>query len=330
MVMRMPGARLYLSIVPALLLLACGRDKSHDGDSIEDRDGDGVGAEDDCDDDQPDVFPGATETCDELDNNCDGNVDEGALLTFYADSDGDGVGLAASTIAACAAPMGYVAVSGDCDDDAAAIFPGADEVCDGLDNNCDGAVDEGVLLTFYTDGDFDGYGQAEVQACEAPSGAAALGGDCDDADPALTPEDYDIDGLSSCDGDCDDTNANLTNRCTYGSMYGDFEVFAGYCYYQLFGGITDNTTFCPTCDFNFQATGVSTDGEGCQVAFKAFLGYDRDLGALFFDATDYDGVYQNVGKFPASITYHADYDRLQFAGYGTNGNSYKGTLVMYP
>ncbi|MFH1724500.1 MAG: MopE-related protein, partial [Elusimicrobiota bacterium] len=82
------------------------------------------------------------ETCDGLDNDCDGQVDEGLLSTFYRDADGDGYGNAASTAQACDAPPDYVADASDCDDSNKDTNPGATEVCDGADNDCDGAADE--------------------------------------------------------------------------------------------------------------------------------------------------------------------------------------------
>ena len=70
----------------------------------------------DCDDTNPDVNPGATEICDGVDNNCDGNTDEGVESTFYADTDGDGFGDPDSSTSACEAPSGFVADNTDCDD----------------------------------------------------------------------------------------------------------------------------------------------------------------------------------------------------------------------
>jgi hypothetical protein len=84
------------------------------------------------------------EICDGLDNNCDGQTDEGLTSTYYADFDGDGYGDASQPVQACAQPAGYVANSGDCDDLDAAVHPGATEVCDGLDNDCNGLIDEGL------------------------------------------------------------------------------------------------------------------------------------------------------------------------------------------
>ena len=98
----------------------------------------------DCDDTNAQVYSGAEEICDGLDNDCDGFVDEDAGSIFYQDSDGDGFG-GSTTIQSCEQPSGYVAQGGDCDDSDATINPNAVEVCDGIDNNCDGVVDEGLI-----------------------------------------------------------------------------------------------------------------------------------------------------------------------------------------
>lgn len=92
----------------------------------------------------------------------------------------------------------------DCDDSDPAVHPGATEVCDGLDQDCDGSVDEGVLTTYYADLDSDGYGDpsATLEGCALPSGYAANGLDCDDGDASVSPADAEIvaDGI---DQDCD-------------------------------------------------------------------------------------------------------------------------------
>jgi len=97
----------------------------------------------DCDDSDPNNFPGNIEICDGQDNNCDGLIDEGLMQTYFADLDGDGSGDANNSLVDCSSPSGYVTDSTDCDDTDPNNFPGNAEVCDGQDNNCDGIVDEG-------------------------------------------------------------------------------------------------------------------------------------------------------------------------------------------
>ena len=111
----------------------------HDGDGFSENNGD-------CDDTNAQVYSGAEEICDGLDNDCDGLVDEDAGSIFYQDSDGDGFG-GSTTIQSCTQPSGYVVQGGDCDDSDATINPNEVEVCDGIDNNCDGVVDGGLTLS---------------------------------------------------------------------------------------------------------------------------------------------------------------------------------------
>ena len=100
---------------------------------------------DDCDDSDEDINPSETEVCDGLDNNCDGDTDEGfTMLTYYEDVDNDTYGDAASSVTDCAQPAGYVTNDDDCNDANAAIHPGAtDNTGNGVDENCDGV--DGVL-----------------------------------------------------------------------------------------------------------------------------------------------------------------------------------------
>jgi hypothetical protein len=111
----------------------------------------------DCDDNNPNVFPGAVEICNGMDDNCDGLVDEGVTQTFHADADGDGYGNPLVSVVACAAPTGYVADHTDCDDNNPLIHPGRPEICNGADDNCDGVTDPGCA------DDDDGDGQTNAQ-----------------------------------------------------------------------------------------------------------------------------------------------------------------------
>jgi hypothetical protein len=176
-----------------------------------------VGNSDDCDDEDNAVYTGAAEVCDGKDNDCDGTIDDGVLNTYYRDADGDGFGLTNSTTQACSLPAGYSASDGDCDDTKANVYPGATEICDGLDNDCDGEIDEGVKLTFYRDSDNDGYGDAAVTtlACSAPAGYVTNNADCDDSKANVYPGSTEImcNGIDDdCDGLVDEDIVPTTSR----------------------------------------------------------------------------------------------------------------------
>lgn len=102
----------------------------------------------DCDDFTASVHPGASESCDGKDNDCNGKVDDQVVYSTYcADKDGDGHGTKTGTTKMdCAPSAGFGDCNGDCNDNDKTIYPGATEVCDGYDNNCDGKIDEGVRL----------------------------------------------------------------------------------------------------------------------------------------------------------------------------------------
>lgn len=156
-----------------------------------DRDGDGFPASVDCDDTRASVNPDvAADICNGLDDDCDQSVDEDPDLTWYPDADFDGFGEAGSGGSeACTfdAPDGeaWATNDADCNDEDANTFPGAQELCGGGDNDCDGETDEdpSSWLTFYADADGDGAGDPNnyVLGCDALSaGGADNAWDCDD------------------------------------------------------------------------------------------------------------------------------------------------------
>jgi len=163
----------------------------------------------DCDDSDASTNPSASEACDGMDNDCDGDTDEGVQSTYYADGDGDGFGSPDSSTDACSAPSGHVTDGSDCDDSDASTNPSASEACDGMDNDCDGDVDEGVQSTFYADVDDDGYGDpsSSTDSCSAPSGYVSDNSDCDDSDGIVRPGAVEVCDLidDDCDGIVDDS-----------------------------------------------------------------------------------------------------------------------------
>jgi hypothetical protein len=177
------------------------------GTDVVDADGDGSPAEEDCDDANHAVNPSAAEVCDGADNNCDGAIDEGVTLTTYADVDGDGFGDASTEETSCEVAADRTEDGSDCNDADPAISPDGIEVCDEQDNNCDGSVDEGVLLTFFVDGDADGFGDpaSPVQGCFAGGNLVENDQDCDDTNGAVSPLAAEV-----CNGIDDDCNASTT------------------------------------------------------------------------------------------------------------------------
>ncbi len=157
----------------------------------------------------------------------------GSPATWYPDADGDGFGDPSGRLGACARPPGYVQDGTDCNDDDPGESPGSPEVCDGIDNDCDGLVDDAdpdaASPTWHRDADGDGFGDptAPVVACFAPADHVADAADCDDlhadsfpggtevcddrdndCDGLVDEIDADGDGLSDCDDPCPDDPVN--------------------------------------------------------------------------------------------------------------------------
>jgi hypothetical protein len=207
----------------------------------------------DCDDGNAAAYPGALEYCDGFDNDCDGDVDEDSTFTWYADADADGFGDAENSVVDCAAPTGYVADDTDCDDSAPQAWPGNEEVCDEIDNDCDDEVDEAVTLTWYQDVDADDYGDNSYtqEACTEPVGYSGNPGDCDDSDDTVNPAADEIcDGQDNdCDGFTDEEDAiDLLTwyQDTDGDGYGDPLVSDESC--EAPPGFVSLATDCDTSD----------------------------------------------------------------------------------
>ena len=195
----------------------------------------------DCNDGSSAIHPGAAESCNSVDDNCNGQTDElGAkgCSSFHVDQDGDGFGGKDVKCACAADPLYKTLDSTDCDDTQASVHPGAKEICDDLDNNCDGVTDPAGLDTctnYFYDGDADGFGTSNVQIkclC-AGSGlwSATVAGDCDDADKTIHPNATEVcNGKDdNCDGDIDNGAGVVYFADGDGDSYGNALVSLQSC-----------------------------------------------------------------------------------------------------
>ncbi|MCK6524165.1 FG-GAP-like repeat-containing protein [Myxococcota bacterium] len=255
-----------------------------------DEDGDGSPASEDCDDSDVTRAPGLTETCDGVDNNCDDAVDEGLGSLWYADGDADGFGDDANSTTACEAPTGFVAQGGDCDDSDDTVYPDAAERCEGVDNDCDGAIDEDVQTSWFRDADDDGHGDATgaLTSCDPPAGYAASSDDCDDTRADVSPSATEVCDAAdnNCDGSIDEGVTTTYYLDADSDGYGDPDYITAACslpagYAATATDCDDNTSsanpgateYCDGLDNNCDA---KVDEDSAADAPTWYIDYDKD------------------------------------------------------
>ncbi|MEQ3796459.1 MopE-related protein [Flavobacteriaceae bacterium MJ-SS4] len=288
---------------------------------VADADGDGYSDPTDCDDGDPNINPSATEVCDGQDNDCDGDTDDAdssivGQSVWYEDSDGDNYGNPSSSILACNQPVGYVSDNTDCNDSEAASYPGNTEICDGIDNDCDGLTDDADpsiagQTTWYEDSDSDNYGNpsSSVVSCNQPGGYVSNNLDCNDSNSSINPDATEVcDGVDNdCDGNTDDADSNIVGQSVWyedsdGDNYGNPSNSVLACNQP--GGYVSNNLDCD--DGNPSINPDAT--EVCD-------GIDNDCDG------DIDDADASIDTSTQS-TYYLDFDGDGFGDEGDGGTLY--------
>lgn len=274
----------------------------------------------DCNDQEAAISPAASEICDpqNTDENCnnraddsDPSVDPTGTLPWYQDTDGDGYGSPEHIAQTCHRPDGYTDRAQDCDDQNVLINPDMLEACNGIDEDCDGQIDEDAFdaRAWYMDADQDGYGDLNtaIMACEALAGFIAQAGDCNDQAIDISPEATEICDAQSTDENCNglsDDQDPSTDPTTYTTTYqdndgdgdGDLQISFQAC-------IPPANTVANANDCNDNAANISTSAtEICDPQDT-----DEDCDGLSDDADP------SLDTTTASIWY-ADSDADGYAG----------------
>lgn len=266
----------------------------------------------------------SAERCDELDNDCDGVVDNNAtdMDTWYEDFDGDTFG--ATPITACEKPPGTVNNAEDCDDSNPNISPGAAEICNEMDDDCDAWIDEedpslSDGITLYADADGDTYGDpaAAFVTCDPLSGTANYG-DCDDSDGEIHPSAEEI--CDEIDNDCDGTldaddcecggdagtglRVTITNSRNYNSgqamdlIWEGVATDMGFVPTIISRSTLDDAGALATTDLLVLSSGVDTYTADETAAVRTFI---EDGGSVYFQ-TEYTCTYSANASFARIVS----------------------------
>ena len=232
-----------------------------------DTDNDGFYNYEDCDDNDPMINPDSPEECDNIDNNCNGEIDENlSLNAYFIDADEDGFGSIDSLIETCSQmiPPGFAGNANDCDDTNPMIHPNAIEICDSIDNNCSGMIDDGIeYYTFYFDGDEDGFGTQDslMETCNEnlPIGFSENNLDCDDTNAMINPDSPEV-----CDNVDNDCNTLIDDGLPQFQFYldadednyGNPDSTIQTCFFETPDGYVTNNDDCDDTNFEINPDAI--------------------------------------------------------------------------
>jgi alpha-tubulin suppressor-like RCC1 family protein len=280
----------------------------------------------DCNDLLAAIRPGVSDTCDSVDADCDGATDEDSVrFAYYVDSDGDGFGLSTGPIVfACVMPPGRSLAPGDCEDGSATRHPGARELCNLADDDCDSRVDEEAPTTWYPDVDRDGHGVAAgaIVTCAPPAGYADVMDDCDDGNATRFPGNPELCDL--VDNDCDAmVDDGASSAC--GVSHGTGSCGAGRCTISSCdAGYADcDARFDSGCEVDTARTATHCGGCGMR------CGLGDTCGRITPSMCDRAPTQSMVAGDSQTLTFRSTGTLLGWGG-GFNGLLGTGSTVNVP
>lgn len=246
-------------------------------------------------------------------------------ITYYEDADGDGYGVDGTGVEGetCRPLAGHATRAGDCDDRSSGVSPGAVEICDERDNDCDGDIDDEDVVAsqprWYADEDGDGYGSEDfvAEACEGPPGTSMLDGDCDDTDPEAHPGRSEAleDGIdNNCDGLTDFVGlleGTWTAARGDGEAPGDRSCELSWELSGLWA-----RDLCPDCAMSFwmeAGEDAAADEEGCALPSREGFG-------IHVMGTEEGGFYLGI-SYNLTYTYYGY--AYYYYGYTTDYSYYE-------
>ena len=269
----------------------------------------------DCDDTDALVFPGGAEVCNGYDDDCDGVIDPATSLDasiWYADTDGDTFGDLGNTTRACTQPAGYVTDTTDCVDTDAAIFPGATELCNGLDDDCDAVIDPPSAFdaqTWYADTDGDTYGDPASTTidCTLPAGYSADDSDCDDTRVDVNPAAPELCDAANTDENCNGLADDLDPTTSMSSMSNWYTDADG----DGYGDVSLAHTGCE------QPASTVVDATDCDDTRSGVHPGATEYCDGLDDDEDCDGLADDDDPSVDTSTFDTWYEDLDGDGYGS-------------